>query len=368
MLVHRFVGQPSGGTVLHELAAQFASGQFDSMAAAVAYATVSGTSRLVSAAPGPEFDALTKRWLVGIDWYRSDPVALAALDGLPGSSVRIFDGSQVVQRAGCVPRVPFHPKAWVFEGPTTRALVTGSANLSRNGLSVGHEADSVTIVSTPSTAAERDAWTMIDEALAWFNQQWRSATKLRSISAKYALGHAKQIARPTPTEDDAVESPAVGRPRGGFDSVDLMKLRASQHFWVQAGLLSRNRGAGVPGNQVMLRRFTRVYFDFEARDVPTDTFIGHLNIEIGGVQHHDRTLRYSDNSMDVLTVPVPGVAGAPAQYDNETLLFRRVTDARARVRFIMSLAGPGDEAAWRKKSRAVGGHWRMSSGREFGVY
>ena len=370
MLVQRFLGQPTDGNVVGELAAQIGSAEFDSMAAAVAYVTVSGTSDLLSAAPMAGLEQLDKRWLVGIDWFRSDPLALRTLDGLVDSNVRVFDGAEVIRRTGCVPRLPFHPKVWIFSGQTARALVSGSANLSGNGLSRGFEANTSTIVSNPSTAAERDAWAMIDGALSWFDQHWRRATSFGSLSSDYALAHAaQQVARPTPTEDDAVESPYIGARANRFNQLDLMKLRSSQNFWVQAGALSRNRGPGNPGNQVMLRPFSRVFFGFPARDVPTDTFIGHLSIEIGGVEHPDRTLRYSNNSMDVLTVPVPGTSGAPPAYDHETLLFRRVTNSTGRVRFMMSLAGPGDDAEFRRRSRDVGGHWRMSGGgREFGVF
>lgn len=370
MLLHKFVGQPGGGTVKRELLTLIGSGQFASMAAAVAYVTVAGTSSLLPGAPRVELEGLDKRWLVGIDWFRSDPMALAALFALAHSQVRVFDGAAVVQRGGCVPRRPFHPKVWIFEGPRSRALVTGSANLSGNGLSRGHEADTVTLVSDPSTPAERSAWEMVGDSLTWFNGQWRSATRLTDIESNYAREHAaQQVKQPTPTEDDAVESAQIGSSTRRFSRVDLMRLRSSRHFWVQAGNLSHNRGPGNPGNQVMLRQFSRVFFGFLPSDVPVDTFIGYLNIEIGGVEHADRTLRYSNNSMDVLTVPVPGINGAPPRYDNETLLFRRLAGPEGRVRFRMSLAGAGDEDGWRRRSQAVDGFWRMPvGGREFGVF
>lgn len=369
MLVQRFIGQPGGGTVLGELAQHLASGEFHSMAAAVAYVTVSGTSSLLGSAPSADIELIDKRWLAGIDWYRSDPLALSTLDGLPNSALRVFDGQEVVSRKGCVPRVPYHPKAWIFDGDSARAIVTGSANLSRNGLARGHEADTVTIVSRPSTKAENEAWTMIDTALDWFQQQWDAGTALGAILTTYKSGHAAhQVAAPTPTEDDAVESSHVGVRAGAFTATDLIKLRTSSHFWLQAGNLTKNLGPGNPGNQVMLKAFTRVFFGFRAQDVPQNTLLGEVSIEIAGVTHHGRTLRYSDNSMDVLTLPAPGVDGAPAWYDQETLLFRRVMGPAGHVRYVLTVAGAGDAAQWRRRSRAVDGLWRMSSGREFGAF
>ena len=78
--------------------------------AAVAYATHGGVAELDTALQGlPGWKKASKRWLVGIDHCRSDPVALAHLARLPKSKVRIFDGEFVSARRGCVPRYSYHP-------------------------------------------------------------------------------------------------------------------------------------------------------------------------------------------------------------------------------------------------------------------
>jgi hypothetical protein len=61
-----------------------------------------------------------------------------------------------------------------------------------------------------------------------------------------------------------------------------------------------------------------VYFGSPGHDVPTDTFIGNVNLVFAGTAHPDRTLPFSNNSIDVLALPVPG-GGGPAAYDRETL-------------------------------------------------
>jgi len=116
----------------------------------------------------------------------------------------------------------------------------------------------------------------------------------------------------------------------------------------------------------MLRALSRVYFGFPGHDVPTDTFIGNVNLVFAGTAHPDRTLRFSNNSMDVLALPVPG-GGGPAAYDRETLHFERVA-RRGRLLFDLTVGSSRDRARWEQASGAIGGVFSMTSGRQFGVY
>ena len=113
MLTQKMIGQPGSVRVpvtnvdgIMELVRAGAS-MFDS---AVAYVTDSGVDALLaavaSAAAESEWKKLTKRFLVSIDWCRSDPTALERLASLPNSSVCVHDGRRVVDRSGCVPFVP----------------------------------------------------------------------------------------------------------------------------------------------------------------------------------------------------------------------------------------------------------------------
>lgn len=112
MLLQRMIGQPGvSGTHVRNVDAILelvGSGAvaFDS---AVAYVTDSGVDALLRevSAQGADvaWNGLTKRFLVGIDWYRSDPTALERLAGVP-ATIRVHDGLRVVDRKGCVPYVP----------------------------------------------------------------------------------------------------------------------------------------------------------------------------------------------------------------------------------------------------------------------
>ena len=166
---------------------------------------------------------------------------------------------------------------------------------------------------------------------------------------------------PAPTEDDAAPESAGARRQ--LTPGQLRKLKVCRHLWIQVGNLHFNRGPGRPGNQLMLKRNTRVFFGFPASDLEPDTALGHVAIEYAGNVRYDCSLRFSNNSMDVLTLPVPRVEG-PAAYDQETICFER-TGVR---QFRLVLGAHRDVTRWKRKSKEIGGFLRMNSGREWGVF
>jgi hypothetical protein len=170
------------------------------------------------------------------------------------------------------------------------------------------------------------------------------------------------LVKPVPTEDDVVDSAYIGRPQA-FTAEDLVKLRVCPNFWIEVGNLHRNRGPGVPGDQLMLRRLSRVYFGFPATDLHTDSLVGQVDLTYRRAIHVGRTLRFSNNSMDVLSLPVPGI-GAPAAYDGQTIRFERVGD-RA---FTLVVGTSAEVRAWSRASDAVNARFTMTSGRQFGVF
>lgn len=117
----------------------------------------------------------------------------------------------------------------------------------------------------------------------------------------------------------------------------------------------------------MMSAMTRVFFGVEARDVPTDTHLLVLAIRYEGHISWDRTLRYSNNSMDVLTVPVPGSPIGPHSYDNQTLVFSKIPHDGALI-YELTIASIAEKARLAQRSKQVDGHFVMSSGRQFGIY
>jgi len=328
---------------------------------AIAYATHSGVAVLTSAlAESASWRKAHKRWLVGIDYCRSDPVALQHLQQLPRSEVRIYDGDYVVKRSECTPRISYHPKLYLFRRQKKSALILGSGNLSRTGLEIGVEAGASILV----TRAED-----IRPIQKWFSSLWRNACPWQEVKESYSAQYLSRNNRQSPIvlEDDMVPGSAIKS--GQLTPRQLRQLRVCQHLWIEAGNLHKNLGADSPGNQLMLKRNTRVFFGFAAQDLQRDSRIGSIEIEFNGQTRYDCSLRFSNNHMDVLTLPIPGMDG-PTKYDQETLCFTRT----GLYKFSLELGTNLDVSRWKRKSRAINGLFemkrgrKMKKGRKWGVY
>ena len=322
----------------------------DRICVAVAYATHSGVADLDEALSSlSRWGKANKQWLVGIDHCRSDPLALSHLNDLPRSKLRIFDGEFVANRNGCVPRHSFHPKAYLLFGSSKSAAVVGSGNLSRTGLQHGVEA----------AASVRNSRAVVG-LKSWFRSQWRGATPFEDVEAPYQRRYESIANRrhPQASEDDMAPESSQG---AQLKPHELRKLRVCRHLWIEAGNITRNRGPRLPGNQLMMKRNARVFFGFAARDLPTDTSIGNVAIEWDGQWWRDRSLRFSNNAMDVLTLPVPE-QGQP--YDQQTLHFEQVV-VRA---FKLTIGNKAESRRWKRRSQSVEGNLPMKSSRLWGVY
>ena len=343
--------RPDDGQYLELIRSAYRKTKPEHVCVAVAYATHSGVAALDEALSGlSRWRKASKQWLVGIDYCRSDPLALSHLNGLQRSKLRIFDGEFVANRNGCVPRYSFHPKAYLLFGSSKSAAVVGSGNLSRTGLQHGVEA----------AASIRDG-RAIDDAKSWFRRQWRAATPFEDVEASYRRRYESTDNRrhPQASEDDF--APESASQAAQLRPHELRKLRVCRHLWIEAGNITRNRGPHLPGNQLMMKRNARVFFGFAARDLPTDTSIGNIAIESDGQWWRDRSLRFSNNAMDVLTLPVPE-QGQP--YDMQTLHFEQV-GVRA---FKLTIGNKAESRQWKRRSESVEGNLPMKSSRLWGVY
>lgn len=368
MIIQEYLTQPLNDSEYRSLfGLAVDNGTLAQWDAAVAYATNSGVEVLVAVLKkAADWKHLRKRWLVGIDWCRSEPLALERLASLSQSAVRVFDGARVVKRRQCVPILPFHPKAFMLHSNDARCVISGSGNLSRNGLTRGHEVGSILAAVSPSGDEEQRVWNSCGKVISWFEQLWRTASPIGNVLQEYRRQYERssQLIAPTPTDED-IAPLSADRPRG-LSAERLQQLRVCRFFWIEAGNLHANRGPGQPGNQLMLSRNMRVFFGFPAQDLATDTNIGDVSILCNGMRRDDCSMRFSNNSMDVLTLPVPGTQG-PAKYDQQTLLFEK-TSNRSGLRFELKLASAGDKGRWKARSKPVGGPFQMTSGREWGVF
>ena len=359
-----YIAQPAPRSTLDALQSILQDGTVESIDVAVAYVTSSGAYDLlknVSQTLGNAWAGVPKRWLTSFDYCRTDPVALASLLAIPNSFVRIHDAQFCLDHGGA-PKVPFHPKTFLVRTDVRDYALAGSGNMSRSGLARGVEAGLVVGVHRAGPN-EPTASVTIQSMRAWFSTAWNSATPLTpSVLSSYTrlFEHKDNLKAPVPTEDDVASTDAG---RGALSTKDLQRLRVCRHLWIDAGNITKNRGPHVPGNQLMMKRLSRVFFGFAPAAVPENTHIGDVEISFNGAQGARFSLTYSDNKMDKLVLPVPG-AGGPNSYDNQYLLFRRTKPG-----FFELTIGTGRmKAQWLRSSNAIDGAFRMASGREWGVF
>lgn len=342
---------------------------FSRVDVAVAYASLRGVELLLARAGGKRsWTSARKRFLVSMDSGFTEPDALSRLASIPGADVRVPNARVVLRRAGLRPVRPFHPKAYLVYGDSFSSpavLVSGSANLTASALTTGAEVitDRLWLKGVP-----RLGTTGYAEFLTWFEEAWSLATPLAEVLDEYR-GKRSRLGSRTPVPED--QDPAAvayfpTSPTVAIQGPDAARLAVAKGFWIDAGILSRNRGPGVPGNQLDAPRGSRVYFGFTAAAVPRNHIFGDIELRFGPGVYSRHSVRFGNNQMDKINLPIPGTVG-PATYDGQVLLFDRDDPARdGTPRFTITI--PSRRALASRESSALAYIRRaMSSGREWGL-
>lgn len=364
MIEARAIAQPNLETTIDAIDRIIRQPDVREIDVAAAYITSGGAHeivRVMNSALGAAGAGVTKRWVTSFDYCRTEPVALRTLMALPQSTVRVYDADFCLTHHGN-PRVPFHPKMFLVRSDATDYALAGSGNVSRSGLTRGIEAGLVIGTGRTPPTVEPTAQVAVTNLRDWYSGVWNHASALngaRLAAYEGLYDTVENRKRPTPTEDDLA---APDNTRGSLTSADLVKLRVCQHLWIDAGKITKNRGKHLPGNQLMTKRMSRVFFGFKAESLPKNTILGQVQIRYGH-QVDNYTLSFSDNGMDKLNLPVPGAAG-PASYEDAHLMFKR-SGPRS---FELTIGTAADRARWARRSKAVGADYKMSSGREWGVF
>lgn len=359
-----YIAQPAERTTLDAIAKIAKDFDLSRLDIAAAYVTSSGTYdflKRMDAAIGTDWKGVKKRWLTSFDYCRTQPIALESLLSLPASTVRVYDAPFCLANGG-MPKVPFHPKALLFRGKESDIALAGSGNLSRSGLTRGIEAG-LSVAVNRKKPAEPTSAASIKALRRWYKAVWQAATPLdAALLAQYSKLYESvpNLSHPSITEDDLASGETS---RGALTGKDLQKLRACSHFWIEAANITKNRGKHLPGNQLMMKRLSRVFFGYTPATVPKDTVIGSVEMSYNGGASAPYTLSFSNNRMDKLNLPMPGTVG-PAAYDGQFLLFREVGPHL----FDLIIGTKADKSAWLKKSKAIGADFKMSRGREWGVF
>jgi len=366
MLSYDFVTQPNGKSNRDLISYVLQGGDIDRVDIAAAYVTTGGARDLLLTLRESLLDrwpVVQKRWLISFDYCRTEPLAVRMLMEAPRSSVRVHDVVRVLKQQ-CIPTSPFHPKTFIFGGKTRRAVFAGSGNISRSGLNTGHEVGLLLDSQSPVMKGERAARSKIAAIETWFQKSWEKEPQLNeAIIGKYReiFDSVPNLSHPIPTDDDPPERNAG---RDHLAAQDLRKLRACSHFWIEAGNITKNLGRLRPGNQLMMKRLSRVFFGVPAVDVPQNSPLRTLKISYGQWEKSDCSLTFSDNGMDKLTLPVPESDGPPA-YDGMTLLFTRIGPGI----FKLECGTERQKREWMSRSKDLAANFEMSAGgRKWGVF
>lgn len=118
----------------------------------------------------------------------------------------------------------------------------------------------------------------------------------------------------------------------------------------------------------MMSAMMRVFFGAPATEVDENTAVARPTIEHPSVVGliAEAPIRFSDNSMDVISLPVPETPWPPT-YDDKTLLFTKVSRGSA-LHYSLTVRSTASAKTWRDASSARGTSYAMRSGRRWGVF
>jgi hypothetical protein len=248
------------------------------------------------------------------------------------------------------------------------ALAVGSGNLTVSGLESGNEAsvcaswggdpaDGSFVPPPPAVLVE----------VARYETMWRNARAAQpKLIAEYASKRKKSKLPPKKTEDDTGAAKKLEK-KYAISIEKAGALTSGDHFWVEIQRVNENRGPGKPGNQVDLPHGSRVFFGRTPLRRKPNSSLGSVRIRYAG-KTIVRPIRFGDNHMDKLTLPIPG-AGGPPKYSHETLLFSRRLDGT----FDLTVGSPAQIAKWHTASQKGGTAYEMRKGnaavaRKWGVF
>ena len=352
------------------IASLAAIGGYSQFRAGVAYATLNGCSILVNDLKHISvWQKSYKRWLISIDYGRTEPEALKYLAKIAYADVRIPSGLKVVGTGGFLPSRPFHPKAYAVDDvangdKSVFGVFLGSGNLTASGLLTGSECGALSYWSEPN-AAEKKTILQAYKEMSWFDVVWESADPVSKVIGAYEKAW-KKSKPPIVEEDEDVVDLYVGAQNHVVEGEFAVTLASAKSFWIEVKELYKNRGQNEAGNQVDTPRGTRVFFGFPPTAVPRDTVLGQVVLQNKGFEPVECSVRFANNQMDKVNLPVPGSDG-PDTYDSSILLFQRSgVTSKGASKFSLLVGDKSHLKQWKAQSLSETER-TMQSGRRYGV-
>jgi len=178
--------------------------------------------------------------------------------------------------------------------------------------------------------------------MAALETMWNEATPLNEILEKYEARYA-ELVKPN------VRPP---KPKGHKVGAEL--------FWIDVGYVTKNRGAEKPGNQFDLPKGAHVFLGVKKIKNPAlNSVLANLNIRTAAGKIVERPIRFGNNSMEKLTLPIPEQSGYEC-YDGKILVFKVEGDT-------VLLQAFEHEDFFQVYGKRIGSCRQMQSGRLFGT-
>lgn len=360
--VSYIVQRPGEGTAIlnayQDLAARVT---FNRLTGLYAFASLKGARLLTEVLkPSASWNGASKRWIISIDGGVTDPAALRFLLTLRRTEVRIPDAEELLTRR-LRPIKRFHPKTLLLEREEAThipsGIVVGSANLTCNGLCFGHEHAMSVFAQTSAGRLPASIAAGLDDLEAVVS--FATAIDANFIDRYEAI---RPSAPSLPEDFEDQRADAILQERPVIAPTMSAALAAASNFWIDIEYVVANRGTYEEGNQIDMQRGSRVFFGFGDQALPRNSPIGSVRI-LYGTHSASRNMRFGNNSMDKLDLPIPGSEGPPS-YSGQTLLFTRESPTSYRL----SVGTPAEIVTWKAKSQAARTSYAMRSGREFGVF
>ncbi len=334
---------------------------FNRLTGLYAFASLKG-ARLLTGVLGtsPSWLAASKRWIISIDGGITEPEALKFLLRQRRTEVRVPHAEELLTRK-LRPIFRFHPKTLLLETEgaafVPAAIMVGSANLTCNGLCFGHE-HAMSARATAGTGA-LPAAVVNDVGELEKVVSWATVINTDFVDRYASIRPAAPV---LPEEFEDARADLILQDRPVIPATMAAALAAATNFWIEIEYVVANRGRLEEGNQIDMQRGSRVFFGFGDMTHPKNSPIGTVRI-LYEAHSARRNLRFGNNSMDKLDLPIPSVEGPPS-YSGQTLLFTRESPTT----FRLTVGVAADIAKWKARSKAGGTLFSMRSGREFGVF
>jgi HKD family nuclease len=311
---------------------------------AAAFASEAGARTLRGLCPSRAFDAVAKRWLVGIENGLTQPEALAYLAELHDSEVRVPYGAKALESGGLRAPTFFHPKVYAYDSDGARAIVSASANLTEGGL-IRNTEQFMAWSGDPSdaVAASFDSW---------WTETWAKSTV---VTAEFIVAYEK--IRP---ELQPVPKPPAAAPRAApiYEAEPAPSdLKGAEWMWIEA---IRNPEGGSR-NQLELILTGYHFFYPDDDDPPRDTGRSLEFLDPAGnlFDNPDRIVHYNGppfmpkgNAMWRVRLPTEHEGLSGYQDGGVAIRFTR-TDAPDRYRIEFADLGGSEAAAWQAGSRKI---------------